>query len=98
MNDAKDLKKLNVWDCDNEHLWLSYPGPHKDTWHMEQLHESTTATNMKLDAKTAWLVAGPDASICPICAMRMRMNQRIKVNSKEQPLLNRKGKSRKISA
>ncbi len=75
MND-KELKKLDYWDCDNEHQWLSYPGPHKDTWHLEQLHPAETGTFMKRDPKSAWLVAGADPSICPICAMRMRMLDR----------------------
>jgi len=66
---------LRIWDCDNNHRWLSIPGPEKDTWHLEQLHESTTGTYMKLDPRTKWLVAGPDPSICPMCAMRMRAKQ-----------------------
>ena len=98
MNSKNELDKLNVWDCDNEHMWLSYPGPHPETWHMEQLHASKSATNMKLDKKSAWLVAGPDASVCPICAMRMRINERIQVKAQERPLINRHRKSRQIMA
>ena len=71
----KNFNKINpdqqIWDCDNDHLWLSTPGPEKETWHLEQLHESTTGTYMQLDPKPAWLVAGRDPSVCPLCAMRM---------------------------
>ena len=71
--DNRKQKEFDIWDCDNEHQWLSYPGPYKDTWHLEQLHESESGTFMERDPKSAWLVAGVDPSICPLCAMRMQM-------------------------
>lgn len=72
------------WDCDNNHQWSSYPGPYKDSWHLEQLHEPTTGTNMKLDARSAWLVSGPDPAVCPLCALRMQTKKlrRSKIKSR----------------
>ena len=75
MSQKKSDAPRRFWDCDNNHLWKSYPGPYKDTWHLEQLHKPTTGTNMVLDSKSAWLVSGPDPSVCPLCALRMRLKQ-----------------------
>ncbi len=97
MNDKK-LKKLDYWDCDNDHAWLSYPGPHKDTWHLEQLHPAETGTFMKRDPKSAWLVAGVDPSICPLCAMRMRMKERQLKARPSRRTANLGTHNRKISA
>ncbi|MEM8857045.1 MAG: hypothetical protein AAGD96_01905 [Chloroflexota bacterium] len=73
MSSRQKLNQLKeeIWICENDHCWLSKPGPEKDTWHLEQLHPPTTGTNMQWDPPSKWLVAGPDPSICPMCAMRM---------------------------
>lgn len=94
----KELEQLDIWDCDNEHQWLSYPGPLKDTWHLEQLHESETATFMKRDKKSAWLVAGVDPSVCPLCAMRMRIKERLLDHNSQKQLAEANRLSKKISA
>jgi len=60
-----------LWSCRRCNVgWLSEPAPAPQAWYLYAL--AKPADGSVVDERgPAWLVSGPDPSICPTCGLRM---------------------------
>jgi hypothetical protein len=65
-----------LWSCHRCGAgWISEPAPAAQTWYLYELMQPADRPVVN-ESGPAWLVSGPDPSICPTCGLRMVQESR----------------------